>query len=174
MDVGLKFDQNCRFVQYKPMKCYTSFLQSAVDARRKGDESPHSIVVAETMEILTNSSYDYQILDRNRHSLNKYLNDEKAQKTINSKFCKKLNHLNDKWYEIESLKAFEPIIVEFFILQYAKLQVLDLCYIFLHKFFDFNSFEEIEMDTDSLYLAMPHDSLENCMKPDMREVWDNI
>ena len=28
------------------------------------------------------------------------------------------------------------------------------------------------MDTDSLYLALAHDSLEDCIKPDMREVWN--
>ena len=27
-----------RFVEYTPKKCFNSFLQSAVDARRKGDE----------------------------------------------------------------------------------------------------------------------------------------
>ena len=32
----------------------------------------------------------------------------------------------------------------------------------------------MEMDTDSLYLALAQDLLENCIKPDMREVWNNI
>ena len=38
-----------RFVEYTPKKCFSSFVQSAVDARRKGDENPNSSVVAETM-----------------------------------------------------------------------------------------------------------------------------
>ena len=42
------------------------------------------------------------------------------------------------------------------------------------KFCDFNTFEEMEMYTDSLYLAVAHDSLVDCIKPDMREVWNNI
>ena len=32
----------------------------------------------------------------------------------------------------------------------------------------------MEMDTDSLYVAVAQDSLEICIKPDMREVWNNI
>ena len=68
----------------------------------------------------------------------------------------------------------EPIIVGFFILQYAKLRMLEFYYTFFRNFCDFNSFEEMEMDTDSLYLALGHDSLEDCIKPDMREVWNNI
>ena len=38
------------------------FVQSVVDARRSGDENPDSSVVAETMKLLGNSSYGYQII----------------------------------------------------------------------------------------------------------------
>ena len=62
----------------------------------------------------------------------------------------------------------------FFIIQYAELRMLELFYNFFQKYCDFNSFEEMEMDTDSLDLALADDSLEDCIKPDMREVWNNI
>ena len=117
LDPGLECDRIYRFIQYTPMKCFNSSVQSAVDARRKG-ENPHSSVVAETMKLLANSSYGYQTMDRSRHTVTKYLKDEKAHKAINSKFFKKLNHLNDNLYEIESVKADvehkEPIIVGIF------------------------------------------------------------
>ena len=162
LDLGLECDRHYRFVQYTPMKCFNSFVQSAVDARRKGDESPHSSVVAEIMKLLANSSYGYQIMDRSWQTITKYLNDEKAHKAINSKFFKKLYHLNDNLYEIESVKADvehkEPIFLGFFTLQYAKLRLLELYYIFFQKFHDFNSFEEMEMDTNSFYLAVAHNS----------------
>ena len=57
LEFGLEFDQIYRFFQYTLMKCFNSFAQPAVDARRKGDENPHSSVVAETMKLLANSSY---------------------------------------------------------------------------------------------------------------------
>ena len=44
------------FVEYTPVKCFNKFVQSAVDARREGDENPHSSVVAETLKLLDNSS----------------------------------------------------------------------------------------------------------------------
>ena len=43
--------------------CFNGFVQSVIDARREGDENSDSSVVAETMEILCNSSYGYQIMD---------------------------------------------------------------------------------------------------------------
>ena len=69
LELGLGCARVYRFVQYTPVKGFTSFVQSAVDARRKGDENPHSSVVAETMKLLANGSYGYQILDRSRHTI---------------------------------------------------------------------------------------------------------
>ena len=119
-----------RFVEYTPKKCFNSFVQSAVDARRKGEETPNSSVVAETMKLLANSSYGYQNMDRSRHTATKHFSDEKTHAAINSNLFKRLDHLNNSLYEVELAKAEiehkEPIIVGFFILQYPKLRILEL------------------------------------------------
>ena len=67
------------------MKYFNNFLQSAVNARCQGNEKPNSSVVAETMKLLANSTFGYQILDRGRHSITKYKKDEKTHAAINSK-----------------------------------------------------------------------------------------
>ena len=94
-----------------------------------------SNVVAETMKLLANSSYGYQIMDSSRHTGTKYLSDEKTHSAINSKMYKRLNHITDQLYEVELVKSEiehrEPIIVRFFILQYAKLRKLELLLQFL-------------------------------------------
>ena len=66
----------------------------------------------------------------------------------------------------------EPIIVGFVILQYAKLRTLELYYDFFVKFRNVQLFEELEMDTDSLYLALAHENLYDCIKPEMRSIWN--
>ena len=158
LQLGLVCTKKHRFLENTPKKCFNSFVQSAVDARRQGDEIPNSSVVAETMKILANSSYGYQIMDRSQHTVTKYLTDEKTHAAIISKLFKKLDHVNNSLYEVELAKAQiehkEPIIVGFFILQYAKLRMLELYYNFFTRFCDVNKFEELEMDTDSLYLAL--------------------
>ena len=77
------------------------------------------------MELLANSSYGYQIMDRSRHTVTKYLNEEKTHGAINTKLFKRLDHINDQLHEVELAKAEiehrEPMIVGFFLLQYAKL-----------------------------------------------------
>ena len=81
------------------------------------------------MKLLGNSFYGYQIMDRSKHTITKYLNDEKTQKTTNQPLFKRLNTVQKDLYEIELLKSTiehkEPIIVGFFILQYAE--VLEFC-----------------------------------------------
>ena len=62
-----------------------------VVARRESDENILSRVVAEMMKFLENSSYGYQIMDRSRHTIAKYLNDGKTYKAINETLFKILN-----------------------------------------------------------------------------------
>ena len=178
LQLGLVCTKIHRFVEYTQKKCFNNFVQSAVDARRKGEENPNSSVVAETMKLLANSSYGYQIMDQSRHTVTKYLGDEKTHAANDSKLFKKLDHLNNSMYEIELAKGDiehkEPIIVGFFILQYAKLRMLVLYYNFFTKFCDVNKFEDLEMDTDSLYLALAEKELEDCIRPEMRAEWQRL
>ena len=104
--------------------------------------------------VLRHSSreYDYQIMNHSHHTVTKNLSDEKTHGAINTKLFKCLEHINDQLYEVEFAKLEigqrKPIIVGFFILQYAKLRMLKLYYNFFERFFNVNNFEELEMDTD--------------------------
>ena len=93
----------------------------------------------------------------------------KKHAAINSKLIKKLDHVSNSLYEVERPKAQfehkEPIIVGFFILQNAKLRMLEVSYNLFTRFCVINKFEELEMDTDSLYLALNEKELEDCIRP---------
>ena len=101
MELGLQCTKVYRFVQYLPRKRFNKFVQLVVDARRETDENPLSGVVAETIKLLGNSSYGYQIMDRSRHTITKYLNDEKTHKAINEPLFRRLNSVQKDLYEIE-------------------------------------------------------------------------
>ena len=68
----------------------------------------------------------------------------------------------------------ETIFVGFFISQYAKLRMLELHYNFFKKFCDTDKYEELEMDTDSLYLALSEENLEDVILPEKRAEWDQL
>ena len=99
-------------------------------------------------------------MDRSRHTVTKYLTGEKAHAAIISKLFKKLDYVNNSLYEVELAKPQiehkEKIPVGFFILQYAKLRLLELYYTFFTRCCDLNKFEVFEMVTDLLYLALAH------------------
>ena len=99
---------------------------------------------------------------------------QKTHATNNKQF-KNLDHVNNSLYEVELAKAQmehkQPIIVGFFILECAKLRTLELYYNFFTRLCDVNNFEELQIDTDSLYLALPEKEVEDCMRPEMRTEW---
>ena len=140
LELGLVCKKIHRFAQYTHRKTFNNFVQSAVDARRQRVENPNSNVVAETMKLLAISSYAYQIMDRIRHTVTKYLTDEKTHSAINSKMFKRFDHISDQLHEVELVKPEiehrEPIFVGFFILQYAKQRMLELYFNFFKKFCD--------------------------------------
>ena len=176
--LGLECAKIHQFVQYTPKKCFNSFVQSAVNAQRQGDENPNSSVVAETMRFLANCSYGYKIMDRSRHTVTKHLNDENTHSAIINNFFKRLNFIADQLYEVELVKSEvehrETIFVGFFFLQYAKLRILELYYNFFKKFCDTKKYEELEMDTNSLYLALLEENLEDNILPEKRNEWKAI
>ena len=52
--------------------------------------------------------------------------------------------------------------------------MLELYYNFFTKLCDVNKFEELEMDTDSLYLALAEKELGDCIRPEMRAEWQRL
>ena len=133
------------------------------------------------MKFLANSSYGFQIMDRSRHTVTQYLNDEKTHSAKNNKLFKRLNFITDQLYEVELVKSEiehrGPIIVGFFILQYAELRMWELYYNFFKKFCDTkfcDKYEELEMDIDFLYLALSEENLEDTILPEKRNEWEAI
>ena len=55
--------------------------------------------------------------------------------------------------------------------QLAKLQMLEFHYDFLDKYFSTQDFELAYMDTQSFYLAMSGDSLEEIVKPEIKQAY---
>ena len=64
-----------------------------------------------------------------------------------------------------------PIILGYYILNYAKLRLLSFFYDFIDKYFDRSDYELIQCDTDSLYIAFSNSNLEDLIIPSMREVY---
>ena len=65
-------------------------------------------------------------------------------------------------------------LLSFFVLQYAKLRILELYYNFSTKFCNVNKFEELELDNDSLYLVLADAELKDCIRPERKAEWKQL
>ena len=131
------------------------------------------------MKLLANSSNVYKILDRSQHKLTKYLNGQKAHNITINEFFKRLNYLNDKLFEVGSANSKvqhkeHVIFCFFFILYYALLRRFEFYYFFFQSFCEFNSFEVMEMERCSLYLAPTQNSHEDCIQVELKKFRNTI
>ena len=100
-------------------------------------------------------------------------------KLVTDPLFKKSQNLCDNFYEVgrhqERLGEAWPPHTElgFFVLQYAKLRMLQFYYDFLLEYLPREKFELMHMDTDSLYIALSEESLEAAIKPHMVSAYVN-
>ena len=82
-----------------------------------------------------------------------------------------LTELPNGYYEVEKTKhkiiLDLPIHLCVFILNYAKLHMLEFYYDCVDKYLSREDFEYSEIGTDSAYMAISGDSFESLIKPDL-------
>ena len=115
-------------------------------------------------------------MDKAKHTNVKYLmNKSKVCTFINLSVFKNMNNLGQDLYEVETYKTRisvdTPIQIGFFILQYAKLRMLEFCYDCLNLYLKKNSFEHTQ--TDSIYMAINQSDLDQCISEKYKKRYEN-
>ena len=161
-----------RTIDYQPTKGLNWFVDEVTDARRTGDVDKSKALLADIFKLLGNSSYGKMIEAVERHTSTIYTKDEKlVDRTLRSAFFEDLDEIG-RAYELESRKVRvhikRPFQIGIAVYQLAKLRMLEFYYDFLDIYVDRRDFELIQMDTDSNYMAISGDTLEDIIRPDMR------
>ena len=168
---GLIVTKIYQVVEYTPSPCFKQFVEQVSDARRAGDIDPDQAIIADTMKLIGNSGYGSLIMNKEKHQEVAYIQGKGlAQIKINDPRFRKCTTVRDDVFELEMAKnkivMDLPIQLGYHILQLAKLRMLQFKYDFLDVFCMKNSFEYIEMDTDSAYMALAGKKLEDIIKPE--------
>ena len=173
---GMVVTKIYQVVEFQQQRCFRGFVQEVSDARRHGDENPDTAIIADTMKVIGNSGYGSMIMDKTKHKDIQYVQGENETcLKVNDPLFQKLECLDqeDQYYEVEmgkrKIKLDLPIQLGYFILQYAKLSMLEFYYNFMDTYVDRSNFEYLEIDTDSAYMAISGSSLEEVIKPEMKE-----
>jgi len=171
---GMKVTKIYQVIEYNtPSYCFQEFMEQISSARRLGD-SQKNTSFADTMKLIGNSAFGSMIMNKAKHKNIYYVKGiEEASKAVNDELFEKLSEIGADYYEVERFKSKIqlnlPIQIGYFILQLAKLHMLSFYYDFLDKFLERESFQLTQMDTDSLYFAISSASLEDLIKPSMKE-----
>ena len=173
LDHGLEVTRVYQVIEYEPNPCFRRFGDAVSTARREGDVHPHKAIIADTMKLLGNSGYGKTITNVDRHRDVKYCTEVEASRMINDRRFRQLDVVIDNAYEIEMSKRTVtyalPIHVGFFVLQYAKMRMLQFYYDFIDRYLERPLFQYCEMDTDSAYLALAGESVDDLVTPELRE-----
>ena len=170
---GLVVTKIYQVVEYTPSRCFRAFGDAVSDARRAGDVDPSKKIIADTNKLDGNSSYGKTVTNKEKHTETVYCDTSRVTQYLVDPHFRKCNQLNDHIFEIEMSKKTIcldlPLQIGCFVYQYAKLRMLEFYFDFMDTFVDRRDFQYIETDTDSAYVALSADSLEEVIRPEMRE-----
>ena len=92
---------------------------------------------------------------------------------VNSRRLKQLDVVTEDVYEVEMskrvIKYYLPMEIGFFVYQYAKLRMLQFYYDFIDTYVDRPLFQYCETDTDSAYIAIAGENVDELVSADKRE-----
>ena len=157
LEHGLEVTRVYQVIEYTPKPCFKPFGDAVSNARRTGDADPSKAIIADTMKLVGNSSFGKTITNKERHRQVKFCDDDEVPNLIHSPFFR----------QTEKIRLDLPLQVGFFVYQYAKLRMLQFYYDFLDKYIDSSDFEYCKMDTDSAYIAINGECVEDLVKPEM-------
>ena len=136
-------------------------MKQVTEARRTGDTDKSKALLAEVFKMLGNSTYGKMLEAVERQICVVFTKDQKlVDRTLRSAYFEDLDELSQT-YELESRKPRmtinRPFQIGIAVYQLAKLKMLEFYY----------DLELIQMDTDSNYLAISDDRLEDIVCPEL-------
>ena len=175
---GLEVKKVHQVVEYQRRRCFEGLADTISAARRAGDTNPDSKIMAETNKTIGNACYGCLCMDKSRHTCVRYFKgDINASQAVNEPQFRKLTCLNEEeqFYEVvfakDSIKLDVPIQIAVFILNLAKLRMLQFHYDWLDRLVSRDDYMLLEMDTDSSYMALSEPTFEEAVRPEMKEVY---
>ena len=150
-------------------------------ARREASQEDNSKIRGLSFKLLSNSCYGSLLLQKCKHRNVKFVQGlREAKLKVNNRRFSSMCTLSetDQIYEFTLYKQKVllnvPIVLGFFVLQYAKLMLLQMYYDFFIKFCKNKSFELVHCDTDSIYICHCGDRLVDIIKPEMLAEFNKV
>ena len=145
-------------------------------AKLDGDHDNDKRLIAETMKLIGNSSYGKLIINKEKHHNIVYVNESEIGAEIMDEHFYNLTEPPNGYYEVDRTKKKInldlPIHLGVFILNHAKLRMLEFCFHFLDYYLPREDFEALEMDTDRKYLGITAENVEDLINTELCEKFE--
>ena len=173
---GLRLTTVYYLIEYKPGMSFSWFPEEVANTRCEADKDPLKKQLGHAAKLKGNSFYGKMIEDLGRRKSTKLTREEwVVDKALRSSFFDNLEEVGGS-YEIKERKRTvmikRPYQCGIAVYQLAKLRMLEFYSDFLDKYFSRQDFQLCYMDTDSFYLAIRGDSLDEIVKPEMKQVYE--
>ena len=160
-------------VEYIPNAAFSSLMTQTAQCRLEGDRDKDKALIAEMSKLIGNSSYRRMITNKEKHHDIIYVDESEISTEIIDKHFYDMTELPDGYYEVEKTKKKInldlPIHISVLILNHAKLRMLEFYCDFLDCYLSREDFQFLEMDADSNYLRIAAESVEDLIKPELKE-----
>ena len=161
------------FLEFNPKKSFSKFVKEGIKDRIAGDFDPDKKILSYISKTVLNSAYGKTLINKNKQrKVTIAKTTEKVYKLMNSPFFTDLDELGDGVYEVtqrhKTIRWDMARQIGVFVYGMAKLHMLKFVYNFLKKYLEDHMFECLSSDTDSIYLAISSQSIDQCVKPHLK------
>jgi hypothetical protein len=175
IEKGLQVSNITFAVRYERNAPFKEFMDKVSNARRLGDSSGQYKLLGEMMKLIGNSSYGQCIKNMLKYENVSIIPSEKYSKNIRRNTYKSHEDLVDGYefrFKKTQFKQNLPVQIGFAVYQLAKLRMLQFYYDFLDFYIDRSDFQLVQIDTDSAYIAISSENIEDLVKPDLIEHYE--
>ena len=162
-------------LDYCPKECFEWFMDDVIKARRMADLDRDFAIIGDCQKTLGNSFYGGTLIDRTKHKSVTFVEHERIRNHIRNPLFKTMIELNDGISEVtksrKKVKHTSPIQIGIAVYSYAKLMLIEFWEL-LDKYLVKEKYELMYCDTDSIYLAISEDTLDDCVKLGLEEEWN--
>jgi hypothetical protein len=158
LEHGMVVTKIYQVVEFTPDRCFQEFVKEVSDGRRLGDAHPDKAIIGDTKKGEGNSAYGGTIMDQEKFQSVTYVQGEgRVMLEVNKPQFKKMTTLlvQDEYFEVEKAKEKLdinlPIQIGYFILQYAKLRMLQFYYDYLDVYGDCAKHAKYDNRTPGLF-----------------------
>ena len=178
LKTGFCFVYVLQVIEYNRKKAFKPFTDKVSSARRDAAAHEHLYIIGLIYKLIGNSAWGSLIMEKSKFTKTRFVKGyHQLGMLVNSPQFQTYSHLKDDFYEVETkyklIVENLPIQIGFFILQYAKLRMLQF-YNFIMTHCERSRHILCTSDTDSYYISLNSTDIGDIVRPEKKTAFEQM